>query len=394
MITKLVFNNFYSFLEEQELSFEIGKKPSSSYYDVILESGNRVNKVTAVVGANGAGKTQLLRPFAFLSAFASGSAFDTKPDDPIPFRPHSLSSNETSSFELHFTLKEQPFKYLVTMNQKAVVTEALYKKTSRNFSYVFIREAEGEGYSFKQKNFGFPAQQAKKVRSNVSIISAAFQQNVLNSEPLYEFFNEFVFNINIRGRNHFHDMDILEVANYLESNDSIRTQVHRAVADFDLGIHDIEYRPHTISNENGEEVTFPFPYAIHKCDDGEFSLPLFEESSGTKALFVMLRRVIPVLQQGGIAILDEIDNDLHPHMLPVILGWFKHKETNPHNAQLIFTCHTPEVLNMLKKHQVYLVEKSSLKSEAWRLDEMEGIRADDNLYAKYQAGAFGAVPNV
>ena len=101
-----------------------------------------------------------------------------------------------------------------------------------------------------------------------------------------------------------------------------------------------------------------------------------------------------VKSSNPVFILDEIDNDLHPHMLPVILNWFKHKETNQHDAQLIFTCHTPEVLNILKKHQVYLVEKESLESDAWRLDEMVGIRADDNLYAKYQAGALGAVPNV
>jgi len=41
-----------------------------------------------------------------------------------------------------------------------------------------------------------------------------------------------------------------------------------------------------------------------------------------------------------------------------------------------------------------LVEKRELVSEAWRLDSMLGLRADDNLYAKYQAGSLGGVPNV
>lgn len=389
-----MFNNFYSFAEEQELSFEVGKKPSASYYDINLESGNRINKVAAIVGANGAGKTQLLRPLAFIGTFISDSAFGTKPDDLIPFHPHLLHSNDTTSFELHFSIKDQQFKYLLRLNQKQVLAESLYKKTSRSFSYVFVREISKKGYTFKQKGFGFPTAQATKVRGNVSIISAAFQQNVLNAEVLYQFFSEFVFNINIRSRNHFHDSDIIEVAEYLKENSAIREQVHQTVIDFDLGIHDIEYREHRVSDDNGKEVSFPFPYAIHKCEKGQFTLSLFEESSGTKALFVMLRRVMPVLQNGGLAILDEIDNDLHPHMLPVILDWFKHKETNPYDAQLIFTCHTPEVLNILKKHQVFMVEKESLESEAWRLDEMEGLRADDNLYAKYQAGALGAVPNI
>jgi hypothetical protein len=48
----------------------------------------------------------------------------------------------------------------------------------------------------------------------------------------------------------------------------------------------------------------------------------------------------------------------------------------------------------LQKHQIYLCEKQQQISEAWRLDEVVGVRADDNLYAKYMAGAFGAVPEL
>jgi AAA15 family ATPase/GTPase len=123
-------------------------------------------------------------------------------------------------------------------------------------------------------------------------------------------------------------------------------------------------------------------------------LPFFEESSGTQSAFVLLRVILPVLENGGVAIIDEIDNDLHPHMLPHILELFKFEHTNPHQAQIIFTCHTPEVLNILKKHQSYLVEKIDQKSEAWRLDNVLGLRTDDNLYAKYMAGALSAVPNL
>jgi len=100
------------------------------------------------------------------------------------------------------------------------------------------------------------------------------------------------------------------------------------------------------------------------------------------------------LQHGGVAVIDEIDNDLHPHLIPHLLEWFEFEHTNPHQAQLIFTCHTPEVLNLLQKHQVYLVEKRNQRSEAWRLDDMAGLRADDNLYAKYMAGALGATPEL
>ena len=92
--------------------------------------------------------------------------------------------------------------------------------------------------------------------------------------------------------------------------------------------------------------------------------------------------------------MDELDNDLHPHLLPRLLDLFKHKHSNPHDAQIIFSCHTPEILNLLYKHQVYMVQKNNQESESWRLDEVTGLRADDNIYAKYMSGALDAVPNI
>ena len=93
--------------------------------------------------------------------------------------------------------------------------------------------------------------------------------------------------------------------------------------------------------------------------------------------------------------IDELEADLHPHMIEPIINLFLNKETNPHNAQIIFTCHAVNVLNWLNKGQVMLVEKCQEgNSEAWRLDSIDGVRPDDNLLAKYNAGAYGATPNI
>jgi AAA15 family ATPase/GTPase len=120
-----------------------------------------------------------------------------------------------------------------------------------------------------------------------------------------------------------------------------------------------------------------------------------EESSGTQSAFVLLSRLLPALADGGLVVIDEFENDLHPHMLEPILNLFANEQTNPHKAQILFTCHAMEVLNVLHKSQVMLVEKSAeCESTAWRMDTVKGIRNDDNFYAKYMAGAYGAVPQL
>ena len=144
----------------------------------------------------------------------------------------------------------------------------------------------------------------------------------------------------------------------------------------------------------GKQQEVLLPFGVHNVGDDSFELMIYEESNGTQSAYSLLGLILPVLKNGGVAIIDELDNDLHPLLLPAIFDLFRSSHHNPPNAQLIFSCHPPEVFNLLNKHQIYLVEKYEQASEAWRLDEMEGIRNDDNLYAKYMAGAFDAIPNL
>jgi len=124
-------------------------------------------------------------------------------------------------------------------------------------------------------------------------------------------------------------------------------------------------------------------------------LPVQYESSGTKQLFILFKTILQVLDRGGIAILDELDVSLHPDIIAALFDLFSQTETNPHNAQFIFSTHSHGILSKLDKYQIILTEKNSkCGSEAWRLDEMENVRADDNYYSKYIAGAYGAVPQI
>lgn len=394
MIKNLVFRNFYSFAGEAVIDFGLGKKPTPSGYDITVE-GERFNKVIAVVGANGSGKTQFLKPLAFLRWFVAESFLGAEPDRPIPFFPHQLNGKESSYFELEFMLKGVHYRYQLELTRESVIFEALFEKTSSQFSYLFKREKTENGYSFKQKGFPFSKAQARKLRGNASILAAAHSYDVTEAQPFIEFFTHIESNVVSLGRRHFEHGAVMGAAEQFFHNSDLQAQVARAMSTFDLGLNNVEIREMTGRDETGKEEKIFIPFGLHQSDDGrDFELPFFEESSGTQSAFVLLGPILKTLQQGGVAVIDELDNDLHPHLVPHLLEWFEFDHTNPHQAQLIFTCHTPEVLNLLQKHQVYLVEKRNQNSEAWRLDDMTGLRADDNLYAKYMAGGLGATPEL
>ncbi|WLD58624.1 AAA family ATPase [Salinispirillum sp. LH 10-3-1] len=394
MIKNITFSNFYSFSDEVIIDFGLGKKPTPSGFDIALE-GERFNKAIAVVGANGSGKTQLLKPLAFLSWFVTDSFLGNEPEADIPCEAHCLHTSAPTRFELEFWFNGKDYRYQLEITSNAISFEALYEKTSTQFSYIFKREKIGQGYSFKQKGFPFPKTQAEKIRGNVSLISAAHSYDIAEARPFVAFFDGIETNVVSSGRRFFQHGAVVQVAGKIQQTPDLLARMSDAMSKFDLGLSGIELRKVTRQDDTGKKETFFVPFGLHKTEEGQnFDLPFFQESSGTQSAFVLLEPILTTLQQGGVAVIDELDNDLHPHLVPHLLEWFEFEHTNPHQAQLIFTCHTPEVLNLLQKHQVYLVEKRNQQSHAWRLDDMAGLRADDNLYAKYMAGALGATPEL
>jgi len=397
MIKNISFSNFYSFYEEHTISFEVNQKPSGSLYDIHYND-DRINKVVSVIGANGSGKTQLIRPLAFISWFISSSYISQKPSDEIPYKAHGLYVDEKTELSITFIIEDEEYKYNLVLQKNQVLEESLHQKTSRSFSYIFKRERENieDEFDYKQKGFDLTNRVAKKVKGNASIISAAYMNDSEVAKKFIDYFaNSFHSNITVSGRDNYSENYLIDSAKFFYDNQALNDKMNKIICELDLGINSVKINEIEIPTEDDKVQKMYLPVGVHKDDKGRgFELPFFDESSGTKSLFVQLRRILPILEVGGIAIIDELDNDLHPHMLPILIELFKFEHTNPNNAQIIFTCHTPEILNILKKHQIYLVEKENLQSEAWRLDEMNGLRSDDNLYAKYYAGSLGATPDV
>jgi AAA15 family ATPase/GTPase len=135
-------------------------------------------------------------------------------------------------------------------------------------------------------------------------------------------------------------------------------------------------------------------YCVHKRGDKTVKLPMVEESSGTNGLFSVLALVLPVLDNGGVAIIDELETDLHPHMVEALLDLFVQPDSNPKNAQLIFASHADWLMDQLHKTQIVLVEKTEEGTEVFRLSDIKGVQARENYSARYRSGAYGAVPEL
>ena len=398
MIHKYRFKNFFSFAREMEVSFVLNRQVPDS--DLVFKSpgGARLSKILAVVGPNASGKTNVLKPLGFMRWFVVHSFTGLKPDEALPVEPHFFSGETNSEFKLDFEYEGKLYRYSLIINPQQVVHESLYVKTSRFFSFIFRRDWSevDSAYNIRQQNFGFATREAEKVRQNTSLISTAAQYNVPCATNLGRYFKRFYCNVADSGRVHFEDDDIFASAEFFHGQPALRAQMSNILSNLDLGLAEviIEARDY-VDKESGKNEETIIPYGVHRKDKQEQKLPLWYESSGTQTAFVWLEYILQALEHGGIVVIDEMEAGLYPDMITALLELFIDRESNPHNAQIIFSCHAHEVLNDLQKDQVLLIEKDpGGSSEAWRLGDMKGIRRDDNLYAKYRAGAYGAVPNL
>ena len=56
---------------------------------------------------------------------------------------------------------------------------------------------------------------------------------------------------------------------------------------------------------------------------------------------------------------------------------------------------TNNVMKKFDMQQIFMVDKTEdLTSFAYRLDDVEGVRTDENFLAKYMSGAYGAFPDI
>ena len=95
--------------------------------------------------------------------------------------------------------------------------------------------------------------------------------------------------------------------------------------------------------------------------------------------------------------IDEIEKELHPMLVEYVVAKFQSKKTNPNGAQVVFTTHNTELLNMelLRKDQLYFADKRREDgvSELYSISDFS-TRTTENIRKGYLLGKYGATPNI
>ena len=389
IITSISFRNFYSFKNETEINFLVNENAPKINHFGLCNGGSRFAKVSSIFGANASGKTNLILVFEFLKSFISDS-FSYSDEGFDCFYPFEIIKNKSSFFKVDFYIEKVFYRLSLEINSERVLSEILEGRKKKRLITFYSRKYDRSksSYTFEGKNFKLENSFIEKVRPNASVISTANQYNHLESTKIRKHW------FSIFG-NYFISPGYNTASKFYYKNKEYFQQTKELLKNVDLGLSDIQIKPEETADRRGNKKTIFWPYGEHKSKDKTFQLPFSMESDGTQQLYNMLRPVFQALAKGSVCLIDEIEDSLHPNILPTIVNLFTSEETNQKGAQLICSTHMPTLMSDLSKYQIFLVEKNQeCESEVYRLDDVEGVRSDNNFLKKYLAGAYGGIPDI
>ena len=116
-----------------------------------------------------------------------------------------------------------------------------------------------------------------------------------------------------------------------------------------------------------------------------------EESDGTNSYFKLIGIVKEVLDEGTPLVVDELDAHLHPLLTKHLVSLFNSVEFNPNGAQLIFTSHNTNLLDLdvLRRDQIWFAEKDekTMQTDIYALTEFSP-RKGENISKGYLQGRY------
>jgi len=412
MLIEFRVENHRSLRDAQQLSLVASRTdcPGDTRPRTVAGFSDALLTVAVLYGANASGKSNVLAALSFMREATILSHRTWSPDDGIPRDPFAWGPKklEPSSFEVTILLDGVRYEYGFTASDSEFLEEWIYA-WPHGKKQMWL-EREGSSFKFGDNLKGENRLIEEVTRPNALFLSVAVQHKHTQLQPLFGWFKNLTL-LNLGRPSHPQAPGEFAVARMLDhaiaesqslspsesGDESILERFRQLLRNADIGI--VDFR---LDRNQGEEGPYwkgsPRFHLKHQSEHEEAWLPLEEESKGTRTLFQVLLPILRAMEQGATLVIDELEASLHPSLAQQIVQQFNNPETNPNNAQLIFTTHDTNLLGttlgepVLRRDQVWLTEKDTAgASVLYPLTDYKPRKAE-NLERGYLQGRYGAIP--
>ncbi len=403
----------------------------------IQDHGVDVLRTAVIYGANGAGKSCLIKALGRLQAMvAMGSLPPTAYRDANKYNDAKIPV----SIEVEFGTDTNQYSYGVSYNGNHCVEEWLYSTIKKPLC-IFERK-----YDIQTGKTRINLTAEKKDAEKTKLLISLLEDNLLKSNELLLSKHDVVKNAQMTDaylwlttKLHiiFPETRSTSIFDNRYSDEDFKAQSETLISALDLGINELTLKDEEIesfkqsisewselvhnvdsivkrlsrSPEGKEEAmidTGAFTVsmrrvgnkyfvrrvkALHKVNDTFYDFELKEESDGTQRIFDFIPMVQNVKSEECTYVIDEMDRSLHPTLIRALVS----RIINDKNikGQLIFTTHDAGLLDgqVFRNDEIWFAEKNreTQNTHLYTLEEFKP-RADLNLEKGYLNGRFGAIP--
>lgn len=393
MFLNFKIKNYRSINQEITVNFAItGSQKISAYSEI---NGKAINNIACIVGPNACGKSNILKGIVLFLRYMTSSYSRPSVREAGLFDTHFCCKDDPIEFSTEFFDDDRQYKYELSLLNGNVQKEILsvQNEDTRRYNKIFKRELGKPIQNTIQVN----GQDLDRLQNDMSLLSLMIELNYFGKKS-FKTLKDFVTNVSPEIRVNLYDPlnRMTRLTKKLEQDSLLMDELIEELKNIDTGISGLAFKKFTNSNpDNTGAKELSAIVANHTINDKNHPLLILEESSGTVNYIELFVHLYEIFRDGGLLMADELEQSLHPDITNRIIGRFLNKDKNPNNAQILFTTHNPWFLQDLTKTQIFIAEKDQNgETELTRLDDIQGVRNDENYFIKYLAGEYDGRPKI
>lgn len=420
MILEFTLENYRSFYGKKTLVLEADKALKECSDTNLFEyNKHTLLRSLALYGANSSGKSNLVSAMHTMARCVLLSV-KLNDNEELEYDPFLLlkGNDSPTMFEIVFLKGDYYYRYGFRYNLERIVDEWLFRKTTLRSKEQMLFVRNEEGICVDENNFPEGAGYEEKTNDNRLFLSLCQQLGGEISRQVISWFQS-DFNV-ISGLNNQQYRAFSKL--FFHKKESLSAEALDFFQKLRLGFNNI------LTHEEDPNIPQDLPTELkaifQRETQGKKNIELdsvhnvyseigkvigtinfsFEdrESSGTNKLFDLSGPIFETLYSGAVLVIDELDAKMHPLISQYIIELFNNPETNPKNAQLIFTTHDTHLLSqkILRRDQIWFTEKDAKEqTDLYSLMDIvlpDGTkpRNDANYERNYIAGRYGAIPYI